>query len=62
MDGTGEHHLKGSEPGSEGQRLHVLPHMWNVDQIQIHQYYGKQVTLRGGHIQEREGKRRKLRR
>jgi hypothetical protein len=26
------------------------------------QYYEKQVTLRGGHTQEREGKRRKLRR
>jgi hypothetical protein len=31
--------------------------MWNIDLIQIQQYYGKQVTLRGGHIQEREGKR-----
>jgi hypothetical protein len=26
------------------------------------QYYEKQITLRGGHIQEREGKRRKLKR
>jgi hypothetical protein len=29
--------------------------------MQIQQYYEKQVTLRGGHIPEREGKRRKLR-
>jgi hypothetical protein len=28
----------------------------------MQQYREKQVTLRGGHIQEREGKRRKLRR
>jgi small nuclear ribonucleoprotein (snRNP)-like protein len=28
---------------------------------QIQEYYEKQVTLRGGHIQEGEGKRRKLR-
>jgi hypothetical protein len=32
--------------------------MWNIDLIQIQQYYEKQVTLRGGHAQEREGKRR----
>jgi hypothetical protein len=25
-------------------------HMWNIDPIQIQQYYEKQVTLRGGHI------------
>jgi hypothetical protein len=24
----------------------------NIHCIQIHQYYGKQVTLNGGHIQE----------
>jgi hypothetical protein len=36
--------------------------MWNIDLIQIHQYYEKQVTLRGGHIGERETERRKLRR
>jgi hypothetical protein len=35
--------------------------MWNIDLKQIQQYYEKQVTLRGGYIQEREGKRRKLR-
>jgi hypothetical protein len=28
----------------------------------IQQYYEKQVTVRGGHIQQKEGKRRKLRR
>jgi hypothetical protein len=35
--------------------------MWNMGLIQIHQDYEKQVMLRGGHIQDREGKRRKLR-
>jgi hypothetical protein len=30
--------------------------MWNTDLTQIQQYYEKQVTLRGGHIQEKEGK------
>jgi hypothetical protein len=52
MDGTGEHHLKQSLPGSEGQKLHVFSHMWNTDLIQIQQYYEKLVTLRGGHIRE----------
>jgi hypothetical protein len=36
--------------------------MLNIDLIQIQQYYEKLVTLRGGHIQEREDKKRKLRR
>jgi hypothetical protein len=36
--------------------------MWNIELIQIQQYYEKQVTLRRGHIQEGEGKRGKLRR
>jgi hypothetical protein len=36
--------------------------MWNIDLIQKNQYYGKQFTLRGGHLGEREGKRKKLRR
>jgi hypothetical protein len=35
---------------------------WNIDRTQTQQYYEKQVSLRGGHIQEREGERRKLRR
>jgi hypothetical protein len=39
----------------------IFSHMWNIDLKQIQQYYEKQVTLRGGYIQEREGKRRKLR-
>jgi hypothetical protein len=34
--------------------------MWNTDLTQIQQYYEKQVTLRGGDIQE-EDKRGKLR-
>jgi hypothetical protein len=36
--------------------------MWNTNLIQIQQCYEKQVMLRGGYIQEGEGKRRKLRR
>jgi hypothetical protein len=35
--------------------------MWNIDLIEIQQYYEKQVMLREGCIREREGKRRKLR-
>jgi hypothetical protein len=38
------------------QKLHVFSHTWNVDLIQIQQYYEKHVTqMTGG------GKRRKLR-
>jgi hypothetical protein len=36
--------------------------MWNIDLKQIQQYYEKQVTLRGGHIGDEKGKRKKLRR
>jgi hypothetical protein len=36
--------------------------MWNIDLIEIQQYYEKQVMLWGGHIQEGEGKRRTLKR
>jgi hypothetical protein len=46
---------------SEGQKprfLSYVEHRPNTKQ----QYYEKKVTLRGGHIQEREGKRRTLRR
>jgi hypothetical protein len=28
--------------------------MWNVNPIQMQQYYEKEVTLRGVHIKERE--------
>jgi hypothetical protein len=59
MDGTEEHQLKLA--GSEGQNPHVLSHMWILDLIQIQHYYEKQVMLRGDHIWEWEGKRRKLR-
>jgi hypothetical protein len=61
MDGTGEHHLKWSQPGSEKQKPHVLSHMWNIGLIQRQQCYETLVTLRGSHIQERQSKRRKLR-
>jgi hypothetical protein len=30
--------------------------MWNINLIQMEQYYGKQVMLRRGHTQEGEGK------
>jgi hypothetical protein len=36
--------------------------MWNIDLIQIQQYYEKLIMVRGGHIGEQKGKRRKLRR
>jgi hypothetical protein len=39
---------------------HVL-HVWNIDPTQIPKYYEKQVMLRRGNIQEREGKGSKLR-
>jgi hypothetical protein len=32
MDETGEHHLKQSYPGSQGQKSHFLPHMQIRDQ------------------------------
>jgi hypothetical protein len=60
MDGTGKYHLKWSEPGSKGQKLHVLSHMWNIDLMQMQQYYEALVTLRGGHVWEGYGKKRKL--
>jgi hypothetical protein len=31
MDGTGEQHLNQNWPGSEGQKSHVLPHIWIID-------------------------------
>jgi hypothetical protein len=30
----------------ECQKLHVFSHMWNIDLIQIWQFYEKDVTLR----------------
>jgi hypothetical protein len=36
--------------------------MCTIDLIRIQQYYEKQLKLRRGHILEREGKRKKLRR
>jgi hypothetical protein len=43
-------------------KSHVFSHMRNIDQIQIQEWYEKQVMLRGGHLRESEGKRRELRR
>jgi hypothetical protein len=39
-------------------KAHVPSHMWNIDLMQIQQYYEKQVMLRGRHIQEGKGKER----
>jgi hypothetical protein len=36
--------------------------MWTIHLLKIQQYYEKQVMLRRGHIPDREGKRRNLRR
>jgi hypothetical protein len=36
--------------------------MWNIDPIQIQQYYEKQDMIRESHIVEMEDKKRKLRR
>jgi hypothetical protein len=33
-------------------KSHIFSHVWNVDLIQMQQYFEKQVTLKGGHIQE----------
>jgi hypothetical protein len=35
MDGTGEHHSERGQPGSEDQKLYVLPHMQTLDLVQI---------------------------
>jgi hypothetical protein len=31
MNGTGDHHIKQSKPGSERQRSHVFSNMWKID-------------------------------
>jgi hypothetical protein len=47
MGGTGNYDVKQSEPSSEGQILHVLPYMWNLDlknidiDTHIHRYIYK---------------------
>jgi hypothetical protein len=43
---------KCSYPGSEGQKPHVLSHMWNVYLTEVQQYYETPVTLRGDHALE----------
>jgi hypothetical protein len=37
MGGTGKHHSKQGQPGSEDQELHVLSHMWTLDLGQMQQ-------------------------
>jgi hypothetical protein len=41
--------------------IHMFSLMWNIKLTPIHPFLVKQVTLNGGHICEREDKRRKLR-
>jgi hypothetical protein len=53
MDITGGY-VNWSKPGSERQRPHGFSHMWNKTQYKYKQYCEKQVTLRGGHMCERE--------
>jgi hypothetical protein len=48
MDGNGEHHLKWSYEGSEGQELHVVSHMWNTDLTQM-----QAVLWKKGHTKVR---------
>jgi hypothetical protein len=62
MDGTGQHNLNEDNRIQTAKGHMFSSHMWNIDLIQIQQYSEKQVTLRGGHIREREDKRRKIRR
>jgi hypothetical protein len=40
MNGTIDHHVKESKPGSERQRPHIFSHMWNTDpkDRHIHKY------------------------
>jgi hypothetical protein len=40
MDGTGEHHAKQGQPGSEDLKSYVLPHIWNLDLGQMHSVGG----------------------
>jgi hypothetical protein len=56
MDVIAHHHLKWSYPDAEGQMTHVFSHLKNIVLKQIQQYYEKQVTLRGSHIQDKRGK------
>jgi hypothetical protein len=37
MNGTREQYSERGQPGSEDQKLYVLPHMWTLDLGQIQQ-------------------------
>jgi hypothetical protein len=52
MGGTGEHNLKGNKLDTEGQKVYALSHLWNIDLIQMQQYYETLLTLRSGHTQD----------
>jgi hypothetical protein len=45
-----------------GQKPRSFSLMWDLDLIQIQQYYKKWVMLREGHIKEKKSKKGKLRR
>jgi hypothetical protein len=44
MDGTREHHSERGQPGSEDQKLYVLPHMLTLDLGQMQQCGWKWIT------------------
>jgi hypothetical protein len=50
MNGTGDHHLKRNQTGSEGQKSHALPYMWIIVTWIIH--LGENMH---GRNREREG-------
>jgi hypothetical protein len=47
MDGTGEHHSEQGQPGSEDQKLYVLPHMRTLDLGQMQQCGWTWITRKG---------------
>jgi hypothetical protein len=51
MDATGEHYHEWSYPVTEGQKSHILTHMWNTDLIKDQQNW-KTGHTKGGHMQE----------
>jgi hypothetical protein len=50
MDGTGEHHSEQGQPGSKGQKLYILPHMWSRANAAMLLDLGH--VTRGEHIQK----------
>jgi hypothetical protein len=58
MDGTGEIILSEVSQAQKAKSGMFSLKLWNIDLIQMQQYYEKQVTLRGGHAQRRRVKER----